>query len=99
MRQKQPLRLISWFVWDLVKAPVHQIMQSQYGKQYAPSKPMNHSPICSITVAVFIWCELLYNKQGHNLLSIDSTNVVSSVGLLSDGNPQQGCQPVSVTTD
>ena len=33
-----PLRLISWFVCDLVKAPEHQIMQSQYGEQYAQFK-------------------------------------------------------------
>lgn len=50
------------------------------------SKPMNHSSICSIIVAIFIWYELLYNKLGHNLLSFDSPNVVSTfVSLLSDG--------------
>lgn len=63
------------------------------------SKPMNHSPICSIIVAVFIWCELLDNKQGHNLLSADLTNVVSSVGLLSAGNPQQGYEPAIITAN
>lgn len=63
------------------------------------SKPMNHSPICSIIVAVFIWCELLDNKHGHNLLSADLTNVVSSVVLLSDGNPQQGYEPAIITSD
>lgn len=43
---------------------------------------MNHSPICSIIVALFMWCELLYNKRGHNLLAIDSANV----GSPSDGD-------------
>ena len=66
------------------------------------SKPMNHSHICSMIVAVCISYELLHNKQGHNSLSCEPTNVVWSVGLSSDGRlglTQQGHEPVTITND
>ena len=43
-KKKKSLHLISWFVCDLVKAPEHQIMQLQYGGQYARFKTNESRP-------------------------------------------------------
>lgn len=58
------------------------------------------SPICSITVAVSIWCELLYNKQGDNLLTLDSakSNLFFTCWFVFvEGKPQQQLKPAIIT--
>lgn len=62
------------------------------------SKPMNHSPICSINVAVL---------SGVNYCTISEGIICQALiqqmfylpGLLSDGGPLQAYEPAIITTD